>query len=185
MGMGGRTAGAGFMTDRRAFLRGASLLLGSAALPQVLEALAAGPTSPATFDAAQFATLRALVDTILPETDSPAASAAGTHFFIDRALPACASEQAQRTFRAGLDSLVAQDYASLPAARQDALLAGRAAQDVALPYDESFFLILKDFTLTGYFLSEAGATQALAYERVPGGFQGDLPLVPGQKAWAT
>jgi len=26
--------------------------------------------------------------------------------------------------------------------------------------------------------------QALAYERVPGGFWGDLPLQPNQKAWA-
>ena len=51
-------------------------------------------------------------------------------------------------------------------------------------YDESFFQILKDYTLAGYFLSEIGATQALAYERVPGGFQGDLPLEPNQKAWA-
>jgi hypothetical protein len=53
-----------------------------------------------------------------------------------------------------------------------------------LPYDQSFFKILKDYTLTGYFLSEVGATQALAYERVPGGFQGDLPLKANQKAWA-
>ena len=53
-----------------------------------------------------------------------------------------------------------------------------------LPYDESFFRILKDYTLTGYFLSEVGATQALAYERVPGGFKGDVPLAANQKAWA-
>ncbi len=53
-----------------------------------------------------------------------------------------------------------------------------------LSYDESFFRILKDYTMVGYFLSETGATQALAYERVPGGFQGDLPLKPNQKAWA-
>ena len=63
-------------------------------------------------------------------------------------------------------------------------LKARAAQDVALPYDQSFFKILKDYTMTGYFLSEIGATQALAYEKIPGGFQGDLPLRPDQKAWA-
>ena len=53
-----------------------------------------------------------------------------------------------------------------------------------LKNDASFFRILKDYTMVGYFLSEVGATQALAYERVPGGFQGDLPLKPNQKAWA-
>jgi hypothetical protein len=64
------------------------------------------------------------------------------------------------------------------------LLEARAAIDMDLPYEISFFKILKDYTLTGYFLSEVGATQALAYERVPGGFQGDLPLAANQKAWA-
>ena len=53
-----------------------------------------------------------------------------------------------------------------------------------LPYEQSFFKILKDYTLTGYFMSEVGATQALAYEKVPGGYWGDLPLAPNQKAWA-
>ena len=67
---------------------------------------------------------------------------------------------------------------------QVALLKARAERDVALPYDQSFFRILKDYTLTGYFLSEVGATRALAYEGVPGGYQGDLPLAPNQKAWA-
>jgi hypothetical protein len=38
--------------------------------------------------------------------------------------------------------------------------------------------------MTGYFLSETGATKALAYLQIPGGYQGDLPLAPNQKAWA-
>jgi hypothetical protein len=48
----------------------------------------------------------------------------------------------------------------------------------ALDYEQSFFKLLKDYTLTGYFMSEIGATQALAYEAVPGGYRGDLPLAP-------
>ena len=64
------------------------------------------------------------------------------------------------------------------------MLKARAEKDMPLGYEESFFKILKDYTMTGYFLSEVGATQALAYERVPGGFQGDLELKPNQKAWA-
>ena len=65
-----------------------------------------------------------------------------------------------------------------------ALLQRRAASDISQTYDQSFFKILKDYTLTGYFHSEIGATQALAYERVPGGYQGDIPLTADQKAWA-
>ena len=170
------------MTNRRTFLRGASVLMGHAALGQVLTAFAAAPRKATSFSESEMRTLRVLVDLILPATDSPAASAAGTDYFIDLAIPACATPQAQQTFKAGLKSLAQLGHQAPD--KQVALLKERAAQDMALPYDESFFKILKDYTLTGYFLSETGATQALAYERVPGGFQGDLPLQPGQKAWA-
>lgn len=170
------------MTDRRAFLRGTSVLLGHAALGSVLTAFAAGPRKATYLKESELRDLRALVDVILPATDSPAASAADTHYFIDLALPSCAKPEAQKTFRAGLVALAGFD--KLAPAQQVAKLKARAAADVLLPYEQSFFKILKDYTLTGYFLSEVGATQALAYDKIPGGFQGDLPLQPDQKAWA-
>jgi len=172
------------MTDRRTFLRGASVLMGHAAFGQVMTAFAATPRKATYFSAAEMQTLQALIDVILPATDSPAASAADTHFFIDLAIPVCASAGAQKTFRAGLASLVQGKLERMSHDQQVAALKARAAADIELPYDQSFFKILKDYTLTGYFLSEVGATQALAYERVPGGFQGDLPLAANQKAWA-
>ena len=72
------------MTDRRAFLRGASVLMGHAALGPVLTAFAAAPRKAGYFNESEMGTLRALVDVILPATDSPAASAADTHYFIDQ-----------------------------------------------------------------------------------------------------
>jgi Gluconate 2-dehydrogenase subunit 3 len=170
------------MTDRRSFLRGSSVVLGHAALGNVLAAFAATPGKATFFSEVELETVRMLVDLILPATDSPSASAAGTHYFLDLALPACASPTAQRTFRDGLKTFA--NLASLPPAKRVAALTVRANADQAIEYDESFFKILKDYTLAGYFLSETGATRALAYERVPGGYQGDLPLAPGQKAWA-
>lgn len=170
------------MTDRRAFLRGASVLMGHAALGPVMTAFAATPRKATFFKQPEMRELRALVDVILPATDSPAASAADTHYFIDLALPACATPAAVKTFRAGLAAF--KGFAKLSAEQQVAKLEARAAADIGLAYDQSFFRILKDYTLTGYFLSEIGATQALAYEKIPGGFQGDLPLADGQKAWA-
>jgi hypothetical protein len=170
------------MTNRRAFLRGASVLMGHAALGQVLSAFAATPRKAGYFNETEMGTLRALVDVILPATDSPAASAAHTHYFIDLAVPACATPAAQKTFRAGLAEFAG--YQKLAPAEQVAKLKARAASDIGAQYEQSFFKILKDYTLTGYFLSETGATQALAYERIPGGYWGDLPLEPNQKAWA-
>ena len=172
------------MSDRRTFLRGASVLMGHAAFGQVMTAFAASPRKATFFTDAEMKTLGSLVDVILPATDSPAASAAGTHYFIDLAIPACASPTAQKTFRAGLEALGDKRFATLEPHAQVVMLKARATADKDRAYDESFFKILKDYTLTGYFLSEVGATQALAYERVPGGFQGDLPLAANQKAWA-
>jgi hypothetical protein len=172
------------MTDRRSFLRGSSVLLGHAALAQVLTAFAATPRKATFFPERAMQALRAVVDVILPKTDSPAASEADTHYFIDLAIPVCASQQALATFEVGLGLLINANIAEMSPPEQAALLRRMAAEDSEKPYDKAFFKILKDYTLTGYFLSETGATQALAYEKIPGGYWGDLPLTPNQKAWA-
>jgi hypothetical protein len=171
------------MTNRRSFLRGSSVLLAHAALGQALAAFAASPRKASHFSEDEMRELRALVDVILPATDSPAASEADTHFFIDSALPLCASAKARATFSAGLTELARAGFAAKSAPGQVQWLKTRAAHDAPLPYDESFFKIAKDYTLTGYFLSETGATRALAYDKVPGGYWGDVPLASGQKAW--
>jgi hypothetical protein len=179
------------MTSRRAFLQGASTLMAHAAFPQVVGIFLAGSPSTAQakrtlafFTPSELDTVRVLVDLILPETDSPAASAADTHGFIDLAASACATPLQQKTLRAGLAELVAAGFATRTEPERVLLLTQRAAADAKLDYDASFFKILKDYTMVGYFHSEIGATQALAYERVPGGYQGDVPLTAQQKAWA-
>jgi hypothetical protein len=180
------------MTSRRAFLQGASTLMAHAAFPQVLGVFLAGsastaqavPRTLAFFTASELDTVRVLVDLILPETDSPAASAADTHWFIDLAASACATPLQRTTLRAGLAELAAAGFATKSEPERVLLLTQRATADATLDYDASFFKILKDYTMVGYFHSEIGATRALAYERVPGGYTGDIPLTPQQKAWA-
>jgi hypothetical protein len=172
------------MTDRRSFLRGSSVLLGSVALGDVLAAFATSPHRATFFTDDEMRALRAVVDVILPATDSPSASSANTHFFIDLAIPACAVPAAQKTFHEAVTGMAKSGFADRPVAEQVAWLKARAAADLPLAYEQSFFKMLKDYTLTGYFLSETGATQALAYEKVPGGYWGDIPLAPNQKAWA-
>ena len=103
------------MTDRRSFLRGSSVLLGSAVLGNVVAAFAATPRKATFFSADEMAAVRAVVDVILPPTDSPAASAADTHFFIDLAIPACANPAAQKTFKDGMTDMVRAGFAKLPA----------------------------------------------------------------------
>ncbi|WEK18735.1 MAG: gluconate 2-dehydrogenase subunit 3 family protein [Candidatus Pedobacter colombiensis] len=47
-----------------------------------------------------------------------------------------------------------------------------------------FFSIIRDLTLLGYFTSEVGATQAYAFVEIPGRYDGNVPLKPGQKVWS-
>lgn len=48
-----------------------------------------------------------------------------------------------------------------------------------------FFTLVKELTILGYFSSEIGCTQALAYVPIPGRYEGVVKLKDGQKAWAT
>lgn len=85
-----------------------------------------------------------------------------------------ADAKAQKAQRASMQTAGAQADAQMPRGR-----GGRGGNQ-----DSSFFTILKDLTLTGYFTSEIGCTQALEYVAVPGRYDGCVPLKPGQKAWA-
>jgi hypothetical protein len=47
-----------------------------------------------------------------------------------------------------------------------------------------FFQLMKELTLFGYFTSEVGCKEALAYDPIPKEYHGCIDLAPGQKAWA-
>jgi hypothetical protein len=49
----------------------------------------------------------------------------------------------------------------------------------------SFMDILRELVVVGYCTSEAGATQGLAFDFIPGSYTGCISLRPGQKSWAT
>ncbi|MBC7890100.1 MAG: gluconate 2-dehydrogenase subunit 3 family protein, partial [Ferruginibacter sp.] len=51
--------------------------------------------------------------------------------------------------------------------------------------NEHYFAMLKRLTISGYFTSEIGATQALNYEAIPGKFEGCIAFKKGDKPWAT
>jgi len=48
-----------------------------------------------------------------------------------------------------------------------------------------FFHMFKQLTLTGFFTSEVGMTQALRYEKIPGRYDGNYPYKKGDRAWAV
>ncbi len=70
------------------------------------------------------------------------------------------------------------------AAREANLNRESIAAKVVKP-PEHYFTMFKQLTLWGYFTSKEGATKALSYVAVPGHYDGDVPYLKGQKAWAT
>jgi hypothetical protein len=104
--------------------------------------------------------LKALVDTIIPRTDTPGASDAGVPAFIDRRL--AANPALTEIFRSGMKSVDSDAQArfgaafpALSAEQQIALLTSRQ--------DEPFFTALKGLTIDGYYTSEAGLKQELGW----------------------
>jgi hypothetical protein len=140
------------------------------------------------------AMLEALVDTILPATETPGARQARVQVFVDLALRDCYTAAEQKLFADGLEALAGEcqarhgrPFEACSPEQRHALLVPLDAASYAPDTGArgSFIRILKDLTLVGFFTSRIGATQVLAYEAVPGGYRGCLELRPGQKAWAT
>jgi hypothetical protein len=146
--------------------------------------------------------IAALAETIIPETDSPGAKKAGVHDFIVKLIRDCTTVREQNTFIDGLKSMNSfcmhkwgHSYDQCTVKEQEEALAhfeeiGMRGDDLVSKVKNRylgrpFFTILKQSTVEGYCTSQPGATLGLAYAYIPGRFQGCIPLVPGQKAWAT
>lgn len=135
---------------------------------------------------------------IIPATDTPGAQDVYVHEFIDTVLNQFTPEDARKKFMAGLDSMMkmAQDkhstaFGDLEAAQQVTILKEMEAADRANDKNpqegyNDFFTTLKGMTLMGYFTSEKVGTELLAYNQVPGPYQGCVPLAEatGGKLWS-
>jgi gluconate 2-dehydrogenase gamma chain len=174
--------------DRRTSLAALSALAGRALLPSVLEAWAQTTPSdwrPRAVAGALGPQLAALVDALLPETDTPGGRRVGVHVFIDLAVAECLTPDGRTAFVTGLTELNATCRS-----RHGADLDGVAPTVVAGVLREAegrkspFVKELKSLAVLGYATSQLGATRALAYDPSPGRYRGCVDLAPGQRAWA-
>lgn len=134
----------------------------------------------------QMKLLSQISDLVIPRTDTPGAVDVGVPAFVALAFahgmggtadPESPSAPPGNDYGAWLEKSVGSD----PAATLPAIDAAAYA-DSAAP---SPWRTIKGLILTGYFSSEAGATRALRYELVPGRFDPDIPLRPGDRSWAS
>lgn len=125
-----------------------------------------------------------LIDVLLPRTDSPGASDAGVHRFIDEMLYGYFDPQEQQTIKAGLQVLQEDGFSDLSDAERIAMVRDLSHQDNQQDAD-SFFQMMRSMTLLGYFTSEIGATETLVHDPIPGAYEGCIPLTRyGGKTWS-
>ncbi len=189
--------------SRREALHHLTLLAGGTISAPVVGALLSGcrakpaPAAwiPQALTAPQADLLAALVDQIIPATDTPGASEAGVAVFIDKLLQDWVQPEARLRFQTGLAALdvemqETQDVSFREATpeQQNALLT-RLDQEAIQAREERagplpFFATLKEWTLVGYYTSEIGATQELQWLAAPGRYDPDLPLEEVGPTWA-
>ena len=184
-----------------AAMLGGGTLVGQAALLAGCERAAKSPPAAGSavglFSAAEVALLDEVAETILPETDTPGAKAAGVGPFMALMVSDCYWPAEQQTFRDGmleLDERSQESHgASFAAARPGERLALLERLDTeqhefmqARPdgAPAHWFRMMKELALLGYFTSEIGYTQAMRYTETPGRYDPCTPYGPGERAWA-
>lgn len=181
---------------RREAIKRTALILGTAITPSLLAGLlqaqpvAAGPAAkPAFLDARQFATAGAIAERILPRTDTPGAADVGVPAFIDLMYGKYLTAEEKAVFAAGLADVEKAakgggGFAQLPGAQQDEVL--RAIAVASQAQEKTFFHLIKELTLLGYFTSEQIGKNVLRYDPIPGAFQGCIPVSEvGPAAWTS
>lgn len=143
-----------------------------------------------------------LAETIIPRTDTPGAKDAKVGDFVIKMVAGGLSKFEQQTFVSGLEGIenycvskYQHLFSACAAAQRIQVLEHfeeseeRSSFGLLLKienklFGRSFIRLLKWLVATGYCSSELGATQALAYDYIPGQYEGCVSLQTGQKAWA-
>ena len=181
----------------------AASLGGSIALPDSAFAKMGEPFDPAEltfFRPGQRSQAAMIAEAIIPRTDTPGAIDAGVPGWIEVIVKDCLEEADQQVIVDGLADLMrrcqkqhGKDIGQLSGEEQvkfltkmnnETIADKRKAQKEGHTPRRTFLEQFKDLTKFCYCSSEVGATEALELVFVPGKWVADMPLKPGQKAWA-
>jgi glucoside 3-dehydrogenase (cytochrome c) hitch-hiker subunit len=188
--------------NRRDALKRTVILMGgtisASAMLGVLNGCKADPTigwSPEFCTPDEGRILEAIVERIIPRTDTPGAVDAGVHTFIDTMMAEFYQEKEKTAFREGLKTVAAdakaaygKSFANLTPEQQDELLTKydeEAFGENKKEGEPHFFRTIKELTILGFFTSEPGASEVLKYDPVPGAFTGCIPFEEVGRTWAT
>ncbi|MDR8392525.1 gluconate 2-dehydrogenase subunit 3 family protein [Aliifodinibius sp. S!AR15-10] len=187
---------------RREALKRIALLSGGALSMSTITAVMSGCSSgpggytPQTLSAHQDELVTQISELIIPATDTPGAKAANVNQFIDKMLTDWNSEEEKKHFLEGLNTIdpTSQElhgaaFLDLSEEQQVAVLEQKQQEAKDNPMStsglKSFFDMMKEYTLVGYYTSEIGATQELEWNHVAGRYDGCYPYSEVGRAWSS
>lgn len=187
------------MERREAIKRTAAIMGGVIFAPSIFGVLnGCTPTGetwrPVLFNRAQADVVKALSETIIPETDTAGANEVGVPGFIEKMVNDVYTIVQRDTFIEGLnrfieECIIAAGKSFNDLSDDDKFQYAYEMNQLAIENEQTvrpqFFLQFKELTMVGYFTSEIGATQVLRYEPVPGFYNGCMPLEEVGRTWAT
>jgi gluconate 2-dehydrogenase gamma chain len=159
-----------------------------------------------TLDDHQNDTVVAMIDQIIPATETPGAKEAHVNEFIDVILTEWANDDERRNFLSGLadvdkqsNALFRKNFTDASPDQQVALLRSldeaaaviraRSEHKTRPPLwkpegrdtqmQDDFFTVFKKMTVHGYYTSEIGFSQELKLQIIPGAQHGCIPAAPG------
>ncbi len=188
--------------NRREALRKTALIMGGAlsapAMMGILNGCAVSNEpgwTPDFFNKDQAMLITELSEIIIPATDTPGARDVGVPKFIESMIRDVYSEENRNEFIQGLIAFNEQaekEYGKVFTdmnADQRTEFVKKLNDDAIINsgnYDKTpFILTVKELTVGGFCTSEAGATQVLKYDKVPGAYHGCIPYEEVGKQWAT
>lgn len=148
-----------------------------------------------------------IADTIIPDTDTPGAKAVNVHYLVDELAANWMMEAEKEGFLADLTALDTRIKSEHGKSFSDLDLEGRGAVldqlgaemlaagggtvglgDITNSDDETgrkhVYRELRELIIYGYYTSEVGASEELAYDPIPGDYRGCVPLADVEKAWS-
>ena len=123
--------------------------------------------------------LAAMVEAIIPKTDTPGARDLNVHLFVQKMVNDCYPASTQETLKKGIDMLdgLAQQSFSKPFAEGDVTQQTALLTQLAQDADQkAFYSLVKGLTIRGYLSSEYVMTNLTHYQFIPGHYYGCVPV---------
>jgi hypothetical protein len=126
--------------------------------------------------------LTSIVDTIIPETDTPGAKALGVPALIQKILTDCYDKDVVASFMNGMNwteeqakSSYGSPFVNCTTEQRLAILKKAQTEDPATD-QAKFIKMAKELTILGFNTSEYVVTKINKYQMVPGHYYGNVPL---------